>query len=324
MPNAIHRGIRTERRLPGLADRARGCARSGLTLIELILSVSILAMVAGVAYFSFDAGVRAWRAGTELADSLHHADYVLEQIVMGLRSSYYPDTGKSAGSYGFVLTDDGDGAEARDTMSWVKLGSALVGTEAPFAGIPHRVEVGVRDADEVAPSDAAAGAGSGFAVRAWRIDNQPEDFDPGAVPPVFLTPRVVGLNCRVLSNEQTDEDELKWDDEWEDTNRVPFAVEVSLYLQPPREDDEPIQVQRIVEIPLALLSWRDKGVKSPLDGRPTGQGAVSEATATGTTTGTRTTRTTTTTTSSRSTTKAPAGSVPFDPTAGAPHPGGLP
>ncbi|MGI6496222.1 MAG: PulJ/GspJ family protein [Kiritimatiellia bacterium] len=233
--------------------------RSGFTLLELVLVVGILAVISTVAYFTFNAGVNAWRTGTRLADSLHHAEYVLEQVVMGLRSAYYPDGGKANANYGFVLEDDGsDGPDARDTISWVKLGTSLVGADAPFAGIPHRVEIGVFDPDD-------ASASHGFGVRAWRIDSQPEDFDPEEeVEPFFLTDKILGINCRTLANDQEDEDELAWEDEWEDTNRVPFAVEITLYLEPPREGDDPVEVQRIAEIPLAGLSWKDRGVVSPL------------------------------------------------------------
>ena len=247
--------------------------KSGFTMVELILAVTILAVVTSVAYFTFDAGVRAWRSGTQMADSLSHADYVLEQIVMGLRSAYYPDGKDANGNYGFVLTDDGsEGESARDVISWVKLGSALVGSDNSFAGIPHRVEISVRDPDSSSGVD-----GSGFAVRAWRIDAQPEDFDPEEdVEPFFLTSRVLGMNCRTLSLEQEeDDDELTWDDEWEDTNRVPFAVEITLFLEPSREGDDPIEVQRIAEIPLAPLSWADKGIKSPIawDSKAKGAGS---------------------------------------------------
>jgi prepilin-type N-terminal cleavage/methylation domain-containing protein len=255
----VPRGVTIRARRPG---RNR---RRGLTLIELLLAVGILAVVSSVAYFSFDAGVKAWRAGTELADSLNHADFVLEQVAMALRSAYYPDASRASGAYGFVLNDGGRTESARDTISWVKLGTALVGADAPYAGTPHRVEIGVRDAE-----DGSDDRSSGFFVRSWRIDAQPEDFDPAEVKPLFLTPRVVGFNCRVLKNDQEPAKELEWDDEWEDTNRIPFAVEVSLFLQPPREREEPIEVRRIVEIPLAAISWRDKGVQSPLTRRATG------------------------------------------------------
>jgi len=244
-----------------------GGARRGLTLIELLLAISLMAVIASVTYFSFAAGTRAWRTGTEAANSLHHADYVLEQLVMGLRSACYPDAAKPSGAYGLTLADNGDGETARDTLGWVKLGSALVGADSPVAGTPHRVEVSIMEPGASAEPGLAEG---GLAVSAWRIVALPEDFDPKeSVKPMLLTTRVVGFNCRVLDPENnlqegdapSADDELEWIDQWEDdrTNRLPYAVEVSLYLAPGRERDPPIEVKRIVEIPCAPLSWRDKG-----------------------------------------------------------------
>lgn len=257
---------------------------AGLTLIELLLGITLMAIIASVTYFSFAAGTRAWRTGTEMANSLHHADYVLEQLAMGLRSAYYPDAARPSGAYGLTLADGGDGESARDTLGWVKLGTALVGADSPIAGTPHRVEVSV-----LAPgaSDEPGFAEGGLAVSAWRIVALPEDFDPKeSVKPMLLTTRVVGFNCRVLDPENnlqegdapSAEDELKWDDAWEDdrTNRLPFAVELSLYLDPGREREPPIEVKRIVEIPCAPLSWRDKGAAG---GRA--DTAVTERTASG-------------------------------------------
>ena len=34
----------------------------GFTMLELLLAISILAVVSSVAYFTFDAGVRAWNS----------------------------------------------------------------------------------------------------------------------------------------------------------------------------------------------------------------------------------------------------------------------
>ena len=246
---------------------ANGAARRGLTLIELLLAITLMAIIASVTYFSFSAATRAWRTGTETANSLHHADYVLEQLAMGLRSAYYPDAARPSGAYGLTLADGGDGESARDTLGWVKLGTALVGADSPIAGTPHRVEVSV-----LAPgaSDEPGFSEGGLAISAWRIVALPEEFDPKvSVKPMLLTTRVVGFNCRVLDPENnlqegdapSAEDELKWDDAWEDdrTNRLPYAVELSLYLDPGREREPPIEVKRIVEIPCAPLSWRDKG-----------------------------------------------------------------
>ena len=46
------------------APAARRLSRLGFTMVELMLAITILAVIVGEAYFSFHAGVRAWRSGT--------------------------------------------------------------------------------------------------------------------------------------------------------------------------------------------------------------------------------------------------------------------
>lgn len=237
------------------AVKSKRCTkRSGLTLIELMLAVTILGVITIVAYFSFDAAVQGWRAGTELSESLNHADFAMEQLAMGLRSAFYPDNGGTvAPAYGFQMDDVGGETEPRDVLRWVKIGAALVGADAPYVGTPHRIEVSVRSADAQGDSDKA-----GLAIRAWRLDLQPEDFKPEDVKPIFLSSHILGLNCRLLDPQMDPADkELQWLDIWEGdlTNRLPRAVELTLLLPPPRPGGEPITIRRIVELPLAELSW---------------------------------------------------------------------
>ena len=234
-------------------NEARSTKNSfGMTLIELLLAIGLMAVVTTVAFLGYDAAVRAWRSGTELSNSLHQGDYIMEQLVMGLRSAYW----RKATGYGFMLTDDGDGATARDSIQWTKLGTALVGADAPYAGMPHAVEVSIRDVE-----DARGKTHSGLAVRSWRLDLQQSDFDVEKVPAVLLSTRVVGFNCRTLDiNQPTatvagEKPELQWSDGWSYSNRLPYAVEITLFLQPLEEGKDPLEMKRIVRLPMADQSW---------------------------------------------------------------------
>ncbi len=225
--------------------------RDGMTLIELILAVGLMAMVATVAFLGFNAAVRAWRSGTELSNSLHQGDYIMEQLVMGLRSAYW----RAAPGYGFMLTDEGDGATARDSVRWTKLGTALVGADAPYAGMPHAVEVSVGEV-----TDPRGKTRTGLTVRSWRLDLQQADFEIDKISGVLLSTRVVGFNCRTLDISQparveNEKPELKWADDWVSSNRVPYAVEITLFIQPPEEGKEPLEMKRIVRLPMADRSW---------------------------------------------------------------------
>jgi len=229
-----------------VSSRASGQDRErGFTLLELMLAVGILAVVTTVTYMAFAAVVTAWKRGTALTDALHHGDFVVEQLVMGMRSAYYPDARGGSAVYGFQTEDRGGGLYGADSMSWVKLGYALVGKECPFAGGPHRVKVSLEADDE---------GREAVAVRAWRVHGQPEDFDPDEIEPVFLSARVRGLNCRSAYREV--DGEIEWLDEWDDTNRLPTVVEITLYLDPLEEGGEPVEIKRVIGIPVAELSWQ--------------------------------------------------------------------
>ncbi len=248
--------------MSGVRERA---GRGGFTLLELIMAIMIMSVMMLLSFFCFDAVVQSWNAGIEMSESMGQADHVMEQVVSGLRSAYYPDTGAQLDDYGFQFSDGGEGPEARDGISWVKIGRALVGEECGFADSPHRVNLYVDDGKK---SDSM-----GLAVSAWRVDLQLDEFDPEKdVTPVSLSPRVIGLNCRMLDKDQPMKDEEpNWQDEWKFSNSLPKAVELTLYMEPPKEDAEPLEVKRIIEIPMFDLSQNPRK-KGKTSGTGTGTG----------------------------------------------------
>ncbi len=201
-----------------------------------------------ISFFCFNAVVQAWNAGIEVSDAMGQADYVMEQLVSGLRSAYFPDTGDAPYEFGFQLHDNGEDEDAMDSISWVKLGSALVGEDCGFAESPHRIGVYVGGDDDE----------RGLRATAWRVDLQLDDFDPAEdVKAIGLSPRVIAFNCRVLDKDQPEkDDEPNWQDEWSTSNSIPKAVELTLYMEPPEsaEKKDPIEVKRIVKIPLWDIS----------------------------------------------------------------------
>ncbi|MCX6991756.1 MAG: prepilin-type N-terminal cleavage/methylation domain-containing protein [Kiritimatiellaeota bacterium] len=236
---------------------------SGFTLIELLVAVALLGMAMAMTFTTFYSVAKAWQRGTAMADDLDHGEYVMQQIVCGLRSSFSPPSAKqvstnatstnavsatptSGGGYGFVLEDNGNGVGARDIISWVKTGTALLRLNDPLYKGLHRVRLSVEDdGDE----------GLAVAVRAWRPYANSITFDPMAIDPHFVSGKVVGLNCRVAKEIKGD----KWDwmETWEDeaTNCLPLAVEVTLYLEPLDRNEPPVEIRRTIEIPVAPLSW---------------------------------------------------------------------
>lgn len=215
---------------------------NGFTLLELLLAVSLLAFTATVTFMTFSAASTAWQRGTALVDRLHHGDYVMQQLVVALRSTYF----KQEGLHGFHHTSSGAGASASDEISWVKLGGALIGREQDFAETPHRVRFFMgRDAD----------GREGIAITGWRLAGQADDFDPDSLSPVVLSERVVGFDCRAAWEFDVAGD-IDWLDEWERTNTVPALVEVTLYLEPIMQGGEPLEMRRVAQIQAAEAEWR--------------------------------------------------------------------
>jgi prepilin-type N-terminal cleavage/methylation domain-containing protein len=243
--------------------------RSGFTLLELMMAIMILSVMMLLSFFCFDAVVQSWQAGTEMSDSMGQADYVMEQLASGLKSAYYPDVNSQLDEYGFQLNNGGEGPDAQDGISWVKIGRSLVGEECGFAESPHRINVWVAEGGK----DEA----SGLMVKAWRVDLQLDEFKPEEdVEAIGLSPRVIGMNCRVLDKDQPmKDDEPNWQDTWDFSNSIPKAVEITLYMKALKEKDEPLEVKRIVEIPMYDLSQnpRKKSGTAAPGGVVTGPGA---------------------------------------------------
>lgn len=221
----------------------------GFTLLELMLSVAILAAVTTVTYLVFSTVITAWKKGMTLSEDLHHGDFVIEQLVMGLRSAYCPEVRGGSVQYGLWTKDEGSGESASDSICWVKVGSALVGSDCPFSGSPHRIKFSVEQDEN---------GKRGVAIRAWRLQGQvvgkDENFDPDKIPPVFLPSKIIGFNCRTAW--QKVNDQIDWKDEWEETNRIPTLVELTFYLEPLKEGESPVELKRAVGIPVAPLSWQ--------------------------------------------------------------------
>jgi len=224
----------------------RHARNSGFTLLEILLAVTIMGVISVVVSLTFSAAVSAWQKGTKIADSMHHGDFIVDQLVMGLRSAYYPE--QNGAEYGFWHEDGGDDEDARDEICWVKLGGSLIGRNSRFAETPHRVRFFIGDDEE---GDSAA------AVKAWRLQGQVEDFDPDEIEPVFLSKHVTGFNCR-MAYELDSDDEIDWLDEWEDdlTNKIPTVVEITLYVEPANVGDEAIELKRIIGLRLGALAWK--------------------------------------------------------------------
>jgi hypothetical protein len=165
----------------------------------------------------------------------------MEELVDGLRSAYC-----STPEQGFVL-GVGEGSKG-DQISWVKKGTALTGSRYGYKDSPHRVVFSIEDTDN----------GPAAAVKFWLVEEeQREEFDPDERPWIVLSRDVEDFECEVQDpasrNADSDED-VKWIHEWTNTNSIPDVVKLKLVLQPLAENEDPLEVQRIVRLPLGVAA----------------------------------------------------------------------
>ena len=247
-------------------------------MLELIFAVFLVGVLTTYTVLTFNAVSRSWQISTDYIDKLQRTDFALNQVISGLRSMYYPHDGKTDANYGFVLTNNGDGEspDESDIIEWSKTGSAIVGNKNAVADTVHRVQVRVLEAGN---NDFKDSKGrripievTGLYARqcpdvALRPKDNPDDIDFGfgndeMYAPVLISDGIVGFNCRVLKTadeagggikNESENDAKKFEDEYSESNSVPYKVELTFYIKDPedkgyRRNTAPLI--RIVRIPI--------------------------------------------------------------------------
>lgn len=213
--------------------------RNGFTLLEVMIAVVILAIAMTIAFQTFSAVTRAWTGARATMDKLHHGDFVLGQLTASLRSMFMIDLkaeGKSKPEvYAFRIENNSAG-EGEHTISWVTASSAFIppGDQAYSHGL-HRIEVGGgTDEDGV----------DGLVVTVWPYLADEEKVKKKSW---FVSENIKGLSCKIYD---TKEGEEGWKDIWEYSNAIPGLIEITLYAEPAKEYDGPVEFRQLIEIPL--------------------------------------------------------------------------
>lgn len=250
--------------------------KRAFTLVELLLAVLIVGVITTFSVLTFNAISSAWQSTTDYMDKMQRTDYALNQLVSGLRSMYYPHDGKGQTyDHGFVLTDNGDGQDARrsDTIEWSKTGSSIIGNRSAFADTVHRVQVMLLEEGERAWGEEVEVTGL-YARCCPDKTLRPTDDDVDYTfeneemyKPVLIADGIVGFNCRVMKDaDQIDADagHAKFEDEWDSSNSVPYKVELTFHVRDPEGksyQSNTAPVMRIVRIPIHEQSL--DGVATP-------------------------------------------------------------
>ena len=247
--------------------------RRGFTMIEMLLATVLVGVLTTFSVLTFRSVSHGWQVSTDYLDKMQRTDYALNQVISGLRSMYYPHDGSQNEKYGFVLVNKGEGEDPRrsDVIEWSKLGSAIVGTKNDKADSVHRVQVMVLeegDNDYAEPIQK-----TGLYARIMRDSALGEDKDEDDTDltfgndelyqPILVADGVTGFNCRVLKKAEDAEaagakdnenDKKKFEDEFAESNSVPYKVELTFQIEKPdenfRSQTQRAPLVRIVRIPI--------------------------------------------------------------------------
>lgn len=214
-------------------DRARPRAARGFTLIELMVALTMLAIVLSSVYATFYSGVKAMRDRRGPDDAYQVARLVMETITNDLSMAFYRSgtDRKDHPTQGFIGSDGQDGDYARDRLDFTTASHVLVHDGRPETDV---VEVSYYIDDTYTDRP--------LLVR--REDPLPDaELRHGGTLRV-LAERVVGLNFRFrepgempsgrTSEEPDDEsEEPEWFDTWNAETReggksLPELVEVTV------------------------------------------------------------------------------------------------
>lgn len=174
----------------------------GFTLIELVLALSILAVMLAVLFAGLRVGLQAWQRGEERAETLQHArsmTQIIEQAVGGA----YPFQGPVDQNSQPQIIFKG----AADRLSFVTVSPPMpFPVPIAFTGVTLSME---------------AGASPGLAIREKALPN----FEPFEdVIPSLVDPSITAIRFRYLR------DDGSWVEGWDagDERTLPRAVEVTL------------------------------------------------------------------------------------------------
>ena len=205
----------------GTADTAQRHRRRGFTILEVLLSSVIVAMVLTIVYAAFSVGSRACRFGAERAQIFHTARIAMQDIIQSIENLEYGQT-----NYLSMIGDQGsasyEGTSVGDdelTFATTTSPALLDGQwQAGLARVRYRIN---HDLDPRG-RDTEGEKLSGLEKLVSRVED--EDLDDAYA--VELSRDVVGLSFRYY--DETDFDK-SWDSDIKE--RLPEYVEITLHVR---------------------------------------------------------------------------------------------
>lgn len=206
--------------------------RSGFTLLEIMLAVTILGLLVIAVSSVWSAGLSGWKRSHGLTETLQRQRITLDSLGNLVQSTVYFQERNQL----YAIRGEHDPL-GNDSISFVTASDELLApNEATLAGL-RRVTIRVQQDTGALP--------------ALIIENapalQPTDKDIVSVPHV-LAQGITGFNVRyrTVSGE--------WKDRWEQTDKMPYGIEFAVGFAP-ANDRSPAQiVSRKIDLPSAKLA----------------------------------------------------------------------
>jgi len=174
----------------------------GFTLIELVLALSILAVMLAVLFGSLRVGLRAWQRGEERAETLQHARSMTQILEQALGGAYAFQGVVDQNSQPQIIFKG-----AADRLSFVTVSPPMpFPVPIAFTSVTLLME---------------AGTSPGLAIREKALPN----FQPfEEVAPSLVDPSITAIRFRYLR------DEGSWEEAWDagEDRGLPRAVEETL------------------------------------------------------------------------------------------------
>ncbi len=207
--------------------------------------MTIMVIAMSIAFQAFSGTIRARKRGLEVLEGIKHGDFAISQLVRILKSTIFFDNPRKI--YAFTIEKEVNNGLPADIISLVTSSGAFMPHDSPFAHSPHRITLFIDD-DEGAPA---------LFVTAMpavaNSEDEAEDFD---AEPILVSREVQGLEILIWDEENED-----WTDEWEPENSVPERIQIAVHVASDPSDEEPIEFNRVIEIPVSA-SLDDK-ISSP-------------------------------------------------------------
>jgi type II secretion system protein J len=218
---------------------------AAFTLLEIMLAITILAMVATAVYSTWSAGLAGWKRSATVTDELQRERIVMETLADLTQSAVFFSSKDSL--YAIQGTKD---PHLGDTISFVTGSDVLLPqTEEAISGM-RRVTISL----------ARDSWGRSF----LGISNTPALEIEQAPDPLIhiLSMEVCGFGVRYR-----DPRSLSWVDTWEEANLIPSAIEYTVAFGANDGRTPPVVVTRTIELPAAryAMSAAGQGDFAPSD-----------------------------------------------------------